>query len=151
MKKCALFFLLATWATFAFAGVAVYSPTGGSTASSPVHFAASGSSPNCSKGIGGMGIFTAPYKLAYKVSGSKIDTYLSLSNGTYNTVVQQWDNCGWTATKEVTITVGSGSTSYTGAFSNLEQDSHWNGYTLMPRLTISAALARRAAQQSHIP
>src|SRR6266576_114384 len=105
MKKCALFFLLATWATFAFAGVAVYSPTGGSTASSPVHFAASGSSPNCSKGIGGMGIFTAPYKLAYKVSGSKIDTHLSLSNGTYNTVVQQWDNCGWTATKEVTTTV----------------------------------------------
>src|SRR2546427_12171293 len=118
MKKCVLFFLFATWATFAFAGVAVYSPTSGSTASSPVHFAASGSSPNCSKGIGGMGILTAPSKLAYKVSGSKIDTQLSLSNGTYNTIVQQWDNCGWTATKEVTDTGCRGSKCYTGDLSN---------------------------------
>jgi len=132
MKKCALSFLIVFWTTSAFAGVTVYSPSGGSTDSSPVHFVASGSSPDCSKGMGGMGIYTAPYKLAYKVSGSKIDTYLGLSNGTYNTVVQQWDNCGWTATKQVTITVGSGSTSYTGAFANLQTDSHWNGYTLMP-------------------
>src|SRR5438552_18512262 len=87
MKKCVLFFLFATWATFAFAGVAVYSPTSGFTASSPVHFAASGSSPNFSMGIGGMGIFTAPYQLVYKVSGSKIDTHLSPSDGTYNNVV----------------------------------------------------------------
>src|SRR5438128_10429517 len=133
MTNCVLFFLFATWATFAFAGVAVYSPTSGSTASSPVHFAASGSSPNCSKGIGGMGIFTAPYKLAYKVSGAKIDTYLNLSPGTYNTVVQEWDNCGWNAIKAVTITVGSssggGTTTTTGGgtFANLEEDSHWHG------------------------
>jgi hypothetical protein len=134
MKKCALFLLIPFWVTSALAGVTVYSPTSGSTDSSPVHFVASGSSPDCSKGIGGMGIYTAPYKLAYKVSGSKIDTYLSLGNGTYDTVVQQWDNCGWTATKEVTITVGSGVPTGTsaGVFANLQSDSHWNGYTLMP-------------------
>src|SRR2546426_8189368 len=109
MKKCALFFLLATWATFAFAGVAVYSPTSGSTASSPVHFAASGSSPNCSKGIGGMGIFTAPYKLPYKHIGSKIDSHLRFSKGTYNTVVPQRGNCGWAAAQKVAINGGSGS------------------------------------------
>src|SRR5215470_6526719 len=131
MKKLVAFFF-ATLAGYAFAGVTVTAPTNGATVATSVQFVASGSSPACSKGIGGMGIFTAPYKLAYKVSGSKIDTYLSLGNGTYNTVVQQWDNCGWTATKQVTITVSSGSTSYTGAFTNLEQDSHWNGYTLMP-------------------
>jgi len=108
MKKCALFFLLATWATSAFAGVTVYSPSGGSTDSSPVHFVASGSSPACSKGIGGMGIYTAPYQLAYTTSGSKIDTYLSLGNGTYNTVVEAWDNCGGATTRTVTITVKSG-------------------------------------------
>src|SRR5437867_13339296 len=125
-------FLFPTLATFAFAGVTVKSPSNGATVPTSVHYIATAESPACSKGVGGMGIFTAPYKLAYKVSGAKIDTYLNLSPGTYNTVVQEWDNCGWTATKEVTITVGSGSTSYTGAFSNLEQDSHWNGYTLMP-------------------
>lgn len=132
MKKCVLCFLHAFWAMSALAGVTVYSPTGGSTDSSPVHYVASGSSPDCSKGIGGMGIYTAPYQLAYKVSGSKIDTYLSLSRGTYNTVVQQWDNCGWSATKEVTITVGNGTTTSAGVFANLQRDSHWNGYTLMP-------------------
>src|SRR2546427_1951127 len=78
MKKCALFFLLATWATFAFAGVAVYSPTGGSTASSPVHFAASGSSPNCSKGIGGGGVFTPPFKNSYKSNGAKKNNHFKL-------------------------------------------------------------------------
>jgi hypothetical protein len=37
-----------------------------------------------------MGIYTAPYKLAYSVTGSKLDTYLTLSAGTYYTVVQEW-------------------------------------------------------------
>ena len=96
MKKLVAFFF-ATLAGYAFAGVTVTAPTNGSTVATSVQFVASGSSPACSKGIGGMGIYTAPYKLAYKVSGSKINTILNLSAGTYHTVVQQWDNCGWSA------------------------------------------------------
>lgn len=131
----ALFF--ATLASSAFAGITITAPTNGSTVSNSVQFVASGSSPNCSKGIGGMGIFTAPYKLAYKVSGGKINTNLNLSNGSYNVVVQQWDNCGWSATKAVNIQVGSGGHSVGGtgdgnSFVNLESDSHWNHYSLMP-------------------
>src|SRR3989475_12275545 len=112
MKKCVLFFLFATWATFAFAGVAVYSPTSGSTASSPVHFAASGSSPNCSKGIGGMGVFTPPFKIAYKGCGLKNDTHFNLNNGNYYNFGPQWGKCGWTATKKMTIILWRGRTSY---------------------------------------
>src|SRR2546430_11247538 len=97
-------FLFPTLATFAFAGVTVKSPSNGATVPTSVHYIATAESPACSKGVGGMGIFTAPYKLAYKVSGAKIDTYLNLSPGTYNTVVQEWDNCGWNAIKAVTIT-----------------------------------------------
>src|SRR5689334_11031707 len=136
MRKCvALFF--ATLASYAFAGITVSSPGNGSTVSTSVHFVASGSSPACSKGIGGMGIFTAPYKLAYKVSGGKIDTVLNLSAGTYNAVVQQWDNCGWSAVKTVSFSVGSsghvvGGSGGGGQFLNLESDSHWNHYSLMP-------------------
>jgi len=137
MKGMGLF-LFSSLATFAFAGVTVNSPSNGATVPTSVHYVATAESPACSKGVGGMGIFTAPYKLAYKVSGAKIDTYLSLSPGTYNTVVQEWDNCGWNAIKAVTITVGSSSgggtttTTSGGTFANLEEDSHWNGYALLP-------------------
>jgi hypothetical protein len=136
-KKCVPILIFATLATFAFAGVTVSTPSNGSTVSSSVHYLAYGSSPACPKGIGGMGIYTAPYKLAYKVSGSKIDTTLNLSAGTYNTVVQQWDNCGWSAIKAVQITVGSKaqtttSSSTGGVFANLQSDSHWNHYSLLP-------------------
>ena len=55
-----------------------------------------------------MGIYTAPSVLAYKVSGATLNTYLTLSNGTYNTVVQEWDKCGGAAKTPVTITVSGG-------------------------------------------
>src|SRR5690348_577276 len=79
----------------AMAAVSVSSPTGGNSAASPVHFVASATT-TCSSGVSSMGIYTAPYVLAYKVSGSSLNTYLTLSAGTYNTVVQEWDACGST-------------------------------------------------------
>ena len=57
-----------------------------------------------------MGIYTAPNVLAYKVSGSSLNTYLNLAKGTYNTVVQEWDKCGGSTKTAVTLTVSSGST-----------------------------------------
>jgi phosphatidylinositol-3-phosphatase len=91
----------------AFAGVSVSAPAPGSTVTSPVHFVASATT-GCSAGVSSMGIYTAPSVLAYKVSGATLNTYLTLSNGTYNTVVQEWDKCGGASKTAVTITVSGG-------------------------------------------
>jgi hypothetical protein len=117
----------------AFSTVTVSAPTNGATTTSPVHFVATGSSPACSRGVGAMGIYTAPNVLAYKVNGSKLDTQLTLSSGTYNIVVKQWDNCGWSAGANVALTV-SGSTSKAIVFSDLQSKSGWDGYALLPPL-----------------
>jgi hypothetical protein len=61
---------------------------------SPVHFVASASAPSCNQGVAAMRIYTAPGVGAYTVSGGSIDTYLKMASGTYNVVVQAWDNCG---------------------------------------------------------
>jgi Phosphoesterase family len=91
---------------FARAGVWVYAPTNNSQVGSNVQFVAKATT-SCSKGIAAMGIYTAPYKLVYTVSGASVNTVLALSPGTYNTVVQEWDNCGWTSKTGVTIFVTS--------------------------------------------
>jgi hypothetical protein len=83
----------------------VVSPTNGGAPTSPVHFVASATSPNCGAGIASMRIYTAPGVAAYTVKGSSIDTYLSMANGNYNTVVQAWDNCGNVYKTPVSITV----------------------------------------------
>jgi len=84
--------------------VSVSMPTANSNVGSPVHFVASASS-NCAKGVAAMGIYTAPSQLAYVVQAAKLDTKLTLSPGSYNTVVQEWDNCGGSSTTAVPITV----------------------------------------------
>ena len=88
----------------AFAGVTVTSPANGATLQDPVTYVASATT-SCSKGIGSMGIYTAPGVLAYVVNGSSLNTSLSLNPGTYNTVVEEWDKCGGAGTTPITITV----------------------------------------------
>jgi hypothetical protein len=88
--------------------VQVSSPANNSSDTSPVHFAATATSP-CSKGVASMGIYTAPGKLAYVVSGASLNTSLSLSPGKYTAVVEEWDNCGGAANAPVTFTAGSSS------------------------------------------
>ncbi len=161
MKKLYVYlFLLATLAMPAFAGISVTSPTNGAQVQSSVHYVATAQSPACAKGVASIGIFTAPYKLAYSVTGSKLDTYLTLSPGTYNTVIQEWDNCGWSASVPITITVGSGGTVGSGAtagvFSNLQSKAWWNGYALLPTsynicasCTPSGPLATWSTQQGN--
>ncbi len=100
--------LSAIFAPAAFAGVTVNTPTNGSTVSGSVQYVASASS-SCSKGIGSMGIYTAPGVLAYVSNGASLNTTLDLNPGTYDTVVEEWDNCGGAATTPITITVKSGS------------------------------------------
>ena len=120
----------------AVAGVTVNSPTNGATVGSSVHFVASAASPSCSKGVSAMGIYTSPGVLAYVVNGTKLDTYVSLGAGTQYPVVQEWDNCGWSAKVQLTVNVGS-SPSNNGSgggktFYNLQHSNGWNGYALLP-------------------
>src|SRR6266576_2376644 len=96
------------FATSAFAAVSVSSPTNNSKVSAPVHFAATAMT-SCGAGVSSMGIYTAPSVLAYKVSGSTLNTNLNLAPGTHNTVVQEWDKCGGASKTAITITVSSSS------------------------------------------
>jgi hypothetical protein len=82
-----------------------------------------------------MGIYTAPGQLAYTVNGAQLDTYLNMNSGSYNVVVQQWDNCGWSSTAPLSLSVGgssSGGSSGGRTFSNLQNKGGWTGYALLP-------------------
>src|SRR5581483_7319161 len=114
------------------ANVVVAAPNNGATVSSPVQFVATGSSPACNKGVAATGIYTAPGVLAYVTAGSNLNTQLNLNPGTYQTVVQEWDNCGWSAKMPITITVGSGGGGGGRTFSNLHSQQGWTGYALLP-------------------
>src|SRR5262249_25067486 len=110
-------------------GVTVTSPANNSTVTSPVHYVATATT-TCNKGVAAMGIYTADNVLVYTANGASLDTYITLNPGTYNTTVQEWDNCGKSASTKVTITVtgsGTGSTFY-----GLHKQSGWTGYALLP-------------------
>ncbi|MBV9622443.1 MAG: hypothetical protein JOZ14_00515 [Acidobacteria bacterium] len=92
----------------AFAGVSVSAPANGASTSSPVHFVATAST-GCSRGVGGMGIYSASGVLAYTAPGSRLNTYLPLSAGTHHAVVQEWDRCGGSTFRHITIRVFGGS------------------------------------------
>jgi hypothetical protein len=110
--------------------VNVSAPAPNSNVSSTVQYVASAST-SCSKGVASMGIYTAPFALAYVGNGASLNASLNLSPGTYNSVVQEWDNCGGSASTPVTITVG-GSGSSGNVFSNLQKQKGWTGYGLLP-------------------
>src|SRR4029077_11703455 len=88
------------------AEVQVAAPANNARVSTRVQFVAT-SHTSCAKGISAMGIYTAPGVLAYQVSGASLNTVLTLAPGSYNTVVQEWDNCGGAAQSPVTITVAA--------------------------------------------
>jgi len=64
----------------------------------------------CPKGVSAMGIYTAPYQRVYAVKGNSLNTTLKLAPGTYDTVVQEWDNCNSSAKTHVAITVAAPTT-----------------------------------------
>jgi hypothetical protein len=102
--------LLTIGVPVAFAGVSVNKPANNSTVSGSVTYAASATS-SCSKGVASMGIYTSPGVLAYVVNGSTLNTTLTLSPGTYETTVEDWDYCGGAGTMPIKITVSSGGSS----------------------------------------
>jgi hypothetical protein len=82
-----------------------------------------------------MGIYTAPNVLAYSVQGSTLDTNLSLAAGTYKIAVQEWDNCGWSSSAKLTLTVSSPQPASPASggktFSNLQSGKGWSSYALL--------------------
>ncbi|HEY1271983.1 MAG TPA: hypothetical protein VGF08_08360 [Terriglobales bacterium] len=76
--------------------VGVGSPVNNTIVTSPVHFVANAQAPGCANGIAAMRVYTAPGVNAYTVNSSSLDTHLNLAPGTYNTVIQAWDNCNHT-------------------------------------------------------
>jgi len=75
------------------ATVIVNSPSSGSVVSTAVDYDASASTSTCSKGVAAMGVYL-DNKLVYTVNGNVLKTTLVISQGSHNTVVEEWDYCG---------------------------------------------------------
>jgi 6-phosphogluconolactonase (cycloisomerase 2 family) len=84
--------------------ITVTSPKNNSTSTSPVQFKATATSSKCAQGISAVRVYSAPGVSAYTVGGGKLNAYLNLNAGTYNTTIVAWDNCGGTASVNVTVT-----------------------------------------------
>jgi phospholipase C len=95
---------LFAYAAAASATVSVTSPSNGATVTSPVHYVATATSSTCSDGVASMGIYDNN-KLVYEVSGASLNTELTLSAGSQNTVVEEWDYCGGATTTPIDLTV----------------------------------------------
>ncbi len=92
----------------AFATVTVTSPANGAQVTSPVHYVASATS-TCAKGVASMGVYINN-KLTYVTYTASLNTSITFSPGSYNTVVEEWDNCGGATFTPINITVGAGQT-----------------------------------------
>jgi hypothetical protein len=79
-----------------------------------------------------MGIYTAPYQKAYVVSGASLNTTLTLSSGTYNAAVTEWDNCGGASSTPVKFTVSGTAPSAAKTLSDLQAKQGWKGYGELP-------------------
>jgi hypothetical protein len=109
----------------AFAGSTVTSPANGSTVGTNVPFAATGTT-NCAEGVAAMAVWVNNIE-KYSVDGAKLSVTIVLPAGTYNAVVQQWDNCGNTATVPLAITVAAGN-----AISQIQGMGGWNQWGELP-------------------
>lgn len=84
-------------------GIWATSPTNQSTVSPLASYVATSSS-NCPTGVAAVGVYVNN-QLAYKASGSKLNTQITLPTGLNHTVVQAWDACGGTSKAPVDVTV----------------------------------------------
>ena len=106
-RLCLYIFLVAAFATSAWAGVTVSKPASGAKVGAPVSFVASAST-TCSRGVASMGIYV-DNDLKYVVNANSLNTKLSLNPGSHKTVVQEWDHCGGSSFTAVPITVTTAS------------------------------------------
>jgi hypothetical protein len=110
-------------------GVYVTSPANNSQVTSPVNYVAWATTSTCSKGVASTGIYV-DNKLTYVVQGASLNTQLPLSQGSHNTVVEEWDYCGGAAYTRVNVTVGNsgGGTK----LSNIQANQGWNSWGQLP-------------------
>jgi 6-phosphogluconolactonase (cycloisomerase 2 family) len=93
-----------SWAAWAAPTITVASPKAG-TIGTPTYFDATASTSTCAAGISAVRIYTAPGVAAFITNSPHLETFLKLKPGTYNTVIQAWDNCGATSKFPITIAV----------------------------------------------
>jgi hypothetical protein len=103
-------------------GVNVSTPANGATVPTLAPYVASAAT-SCAKGVASMGVYVDG-KLGPVVQGSSMNTQVSMSAGTHNTVVQAWDNCGGSENKAVAVTVAGAGAGKT--LSNLQATGGWN-------------------------
>jgi hypothetical protein len=84
--------------------IKVVAPSAGASVGSPIYFEAYSYS-SCAKGISKMSVYSAPSVEAYTTTGSHIETFITLSAGSYSTQIEAWDNCGGVSTTDLGITV----------------------------------------------
>lgn len=97
--------------TPALATVVVTAPSNGETVSGSVQFVATASTATCSRGVASIGVYV-DNQLRTVQDGTHLNATLTLSPGTYQTVVQAWDYCGGSTTTERTVTVKNGAGVY---------------------------------------
>jgi hypothetical protein len=90
----------------AFATVIVSSPSNGATVNTSVYYSASANTTTCSSGVASMGVYV-DNNLIYVVNGTTLNTTLTLSVGTHNTVVEEWDYCGGATYTSMQINVSN--------------------------------------------
>lgn len=100
---CAFAVSLALTAS-AFGDVTVTAPTPGSTVTSPVQYVASATTSTCAQGVASMGVYVNN-QLVYVVSGTQLNTQISMNVGPEHTVVEEWDYCGGATYTTVDLTV----------------------------------------------
>jgi 6-phosphogluconolactonase (cycloisomerase 2 family) len=113
--------------------VVVNQPEMNTVYSGPVKFNAR-STTTCPAGVSAMGIYTANHQLAYSVNASTVSTSLNLAPGTYDAVVEMWNNCNQAVTTPVTFTVASGGIPTNPEFIYVPRTgSPWiDGFSLQP-------------------
>jgi hypothetical protein len=97
--------------------VIVSSPPNGTDYTLPVHYVATATS-TCKAGVAAMGIYTAPGVLAYSTSGHQLNTTITFKPGIYDTVVQEWDNCGGAEKTPISVRVQPGGVAVTSPANN---------------------------------
>lgn len=146
-KQIPAFFVLFLTAC-AFAQVTVSSPISGSTVGPNVQFVASATT-SCAKGIASMGIYPTTGQLAYVVKGSQINTSLTLSPGTYNVTVQEWDNCGSASKTKIPIIVAPSTGVWVGSPANNSTVSSSVNYVASATTTCLAGVSSMGIYASH--
>ena len=117
LPRVFLITLLLSVKLFAAPGLTVTSPQDGWSVNSPIYFAASAVSPTCAKGIATIRIYAAPHMAVFSIDAAQFETFVHLKPGTYETVVQAWDNCGelTKVQRKVTVMSTAGVTVYSPA------------------------------------